>query len=370
MRKTLSFALALAGVSIVPALSSAQGHAVGAVYTLTNNASGNAVQIYNRYSDGHLQAGPAVPTGGNGSGAGLGSQGAVTLTDGNNFLLAVNAGSNTISAFRVGSNGLALTDVAPSGGIAPISIAQNGNLVYVLNAGDGSHVGNVQGFRLDRWGNLTRLPGAFANLSGIGAGPAEVLFNPTGNTLVVTEKSTNKIDTFKLNFLGWPVAASYQASNGATPFGFDVDPRGRLFVAEANGGAVDGSSLSSYRIERDLDLDTISPSAPTTETAACWAIVSKDGKYVYTTNAGSGTVSGYRISRDGSVELLNSDGVTASTGAGSHPIDLNFSNDGKFLYVLANGAPTIAGFRFNSNGSLTSVGTIGASTTYSGLAVR
>src|SRR5689334_5969778 len=48
-----------------------------AVYTLTNQVAGNAVAVFNRAADGTLTAAGTVATGGTGTGAGLGSQGAV-----------------------------------------------------------------------------------------------------------------------------------------------------------------------------------------------------------------------------------------------------------------------------------------------------
>ena len=51
-------------------------------------------------------------------------------------LLAVNAGSNTLSLFRVArGDKLLLKQVVASGGEFPVSIAVRGDLVYVLNAG-------------------------------------------------------------------------------------------------------------------------------------------------------------------------------------------------------------------------------------------
>src|SRR4029077_4367309 len=49
----------------------------GAVYTLTNQVAGNAVAVFDRAADGTLTAAATVATGGTGTGAGLGSPGAV-----------------------------------------------------------------------------------------------------------------------------------------------------------------------------------------------------------------------------------------------------------------------------------------------------
>src|SRR5262249_32721375 len=65
----------------------------GAVYVLSNATSGNQVLVYNRSSNGSLSAGSSYATGGNGTGAGLGSQGSVIFGEqgGERYLFAVNA---------------------------------------------------------------------------------------------------------------------------------------------------------------------------------------------------------------------------------------------------------------------------------------
>ena len=91
----------------------------GAVYTESNAAAGNAILAFTRSAAGALTAAGSFPTGGLGTGADLGSEGAVTLID-HQWLLAVNAGSNEVSVFRIAGNGLVRTDRVPSGGAMPV----------------------------------------------------------------------------------------------------------------------------------------------------------------------------------------------------------------------------------------------------------
>ena len=107
--------------SATSAAHGTSGGGPGAVYTMTNAAAGNAVLVYTRAADGTLGGPVSFPTEGNGTGAGLGNQGALALGVGGRWLFVVNAGSNTVSAFRVGSAGLSLVDVVPSGGVRPVS---------------------------------------------------------------------------------------------------------------------------------------------------------------------------------------------------------------------------------------------------------
>lgn len=340
--------------------------AVGAVYTQTNDATANAIRVFARASDGTLTFVADYPTGGQGNGAlGLGSQGAVIIAE-ERFLLAVNAGSNQLSSFRIGSSGLTLVETISSGGTMPVSVAAFGRLVYVLNAGG---TDNVTGFLLDNTGDLTAIAGSTRPLSTTGTAAAQVGFHPRGRQLVVTEKATNKIDVYVVNRNGTLTGPTLHASNGATPFGFEFSQRGQLVVSEAFGGAPNGSATSSYALTGEGALVTLSKSVPTTETAACWVVISTNQSFAYVTNTGSNTITGYRLAPNGTLTRLSDNGVTATTQTG--PIDADFSKDGQFLYTLDRGSGAISIFRFNANGSLTPIGTqTGVPTTAYGLIAR
>jgi 6-phosphogluconolactonase len=342
-------------VTAAPAMASDDDRRGGAVYTLTNSTSGNAVAVFDRAPDGSLTAAGSVATGGVGSGAGLGSQGALVLDD--QRLFAVNAGSNSISALRVGSGGgVRLTDVAGSRGANPISVTVRGHFVYVLNAGNATTPANIHGF-LALFGELVPLPGSSRPLSTDSPGPAQIEFTPNGRHLVVTEKDTNRIVTYRVGLFGYASGPNAQPSAGETPFGFAFDPRGRLIVSEAFGGATDASVLSSYRIASNGTVSAIDPNVATTETAACWVVVTKNGRYTYTTNTGSNSVSGFSIEADGGLTLLDADGRTAATGA--TPIDAALSRDSRFLYTLNDGADEIQAFEVAADGSLDDLGSVG-----------
>lgn len=321
----------------------------GAVYTMTNSAAGNAVLAFKRAENGRLTAAGSYPTGGVGSGGGLGNQSALALSDNNRWLYVVNPGSNDISVFAVREDGLTLTDRVASGGLRPVSVTVNRDLVYVLNAGGD---GNISGFNMRRNGQLVAVPGSTRPLSGANTAPAQIGFNPDGKILVVTEKATNLLDTYVVNDDGLTNGPFVQNSVGATPFGFSFDKRGHLLVSEAAGGAPDAGTMSSYRVSEHGVLEVISPAVPTTETAICWVVVTRNGKYAYVSNAGSGTLSGYNIARNGSIALHDADGRTGDTGAGSVPIDIAMSNNSRYIYSLNAGNGTLGAFRIRSDGAL------------------
>ena len=344
---------AIVGAAIAtPALAQ-----TGAVYTMSNDAAANEILAYSRTAHGQLAPAGVYATGGAGSGGGLGSQGSLVLTDNGRWLLAANAGSSDISVFAVTPRGLELTDVEPSGGIAPTSVAIDGNLVYVLNT-DGA--GAIQGFVLDNRGDLTPIADSARPLSGAAmTAAAQVGFSPDGSTLVVTERATNLIDTYMVMPGGTTVGPFVTDSAGETPFGFDFTSNGRLLVSEAFGGADDASAASSYNLLMGA-LGVISASVPTTETAACWLVVSQNSRFAYTTNTRSDSVSGYAVDPStGALSLLDDDGVTGETGDGSRPIDAAFSGGGRYLYTLNGGNDTISVFRADgATGALTHVQTI------------
>jgi 6-phosphogluconolactonase (cycloisomerase 2 family) len=365
------FALALSVALLLALLASgalAQESAArantGAVYVMTNDAAANAVQVFNRADDGTLTLSGTFPTGGAGTGSGLGSQGALILSPNGRLLFAVNAGSDEITAFQVRGGGLVWVDTEPSNGDMPISLTYHGGRLVALNAG-GS--GAIAAFRVSSSGQLAPIPGATQPLSngGVGPapGPAQVSFTPDGRQLVVTEKATNLILTYVAggNSIQPPVT---HPSSGETPFGFAFAGRSTLIVSEAFGGAPDASAMSSYHVGKNA-LNVVTPSAPTTETAACWVVVTGDGKYTYTTNTGSGSVTGYAIGDDGSLTILDADGVT---GPGSTPIDEALSRDSRYLYVLNSGTDTVSAFAVEWDGSLTPLGEVPVAATSVGIA--
>ena len=360
--------------SMSPSITAAAGSSrdsrgngtAGAVFTATNSASGNQVIVYRRSADGSLSSPASYSTGGNGSGAGLGSQGSVTLSADGNWLLVVNAGSNDVSSFAVADNGaLTLRGKASSGGTMPISVTIHDDLVYALNAGG---TGNISALRLNGDGTLSPIAGSTRALSTSAAGPAEVSFDPTGAWLVVTEKNTSKIDTWHVGANGLATGRVVNASAGITPFGFTFTSKGILTVTEAFGGAVDGSAVSSYTINGDGTLNTITASAPTTETAACWIVATNNSKFVYATNASSASISGFGVDK-GALDLLTPGGKTGNTGAGA--TDVAITSNSQFVYSLNGGAHTITGFGVSqSNGSLDANGAVSVPTGAVGLAAK
>lgn len=359
----------------------------GRVYAMANEAGGNNILVFRRASDGTLTLLDRVPTGGLGSGPGplpgssspgpipLNSQDSLISTEDGHFLIAVNAGSNDISVFEIRENGLRLTDREPSGGIFPVSLACHQGLLYALNVGGPkSFVPNpsrpaplVAGFRLDEDGKLHAIPNSVQVVGTSVSVPADLVFNSNGKLLVVTEVQSSSISVFSVDDDGYLHSLVNTPSVGRNPFGAALGPHHTLAVAEGheigtNGlGIPSATAVTTYRISSDGNLEPLSQEVGSNQTAGLWIRFSPDGRYAFTSNIGSATISSFLYSSNGQLSLLA--GVAAATGqpGRSLPIDLGITPNGRFLYVDAinffQGA--VEGFRIEEDGSLTPVASVG-----------
>jgi 6-phosphogluconolactonase (cycloisomerase 2 family) len=358
MGATMVVALALMFATTSSAFASGWGrHSQKTLFVQTNNTTANQIMVYDRAWDGTLTFAASYATGGMGGTASgatadpLASQDSLVTTDHGRVLLAVNAGSNTVSLFRVRGDRLWLKQVIASNGQFPVSIAVHRDLVYVLNAGlDGS----VQGFWLGRdhlwpiWGSNRTLGLGNTNPPDYLHSPGQVGFTPDGHKLIVTTKaSTSAIDVFRVRDSGrLSNTAVSTTSQTPVPFAFVFDPMGRLVVTEAL-----NSYLSTYTITPDNSLASIGSTADT-QAAACW--VSAARGFYYVSNAGSGTVSSFTLDGSGVPVLANATAATIAPGV----TDSVATRDQRFLYVECGGAGTISAFRVNHDGSLTLVQTV------------
>jgi 6-phosphogluconolactonase (cycloisomerase 2 family) len=332
------------------------------VYVQTNDAERNEVIAFDRGGDGRLSLLGSYDTGGRGTGKPhLASQSSVVLSDDSSRLLVANAGSHEISLFAVETDGLRLAGRIASGGSAPTSVAVRGDLVYVLNNGTPS----ISGFRLEDDG-LKLLDGSSHELGG-DADPAQIAFSPDGRTIVVTERGTNSITAFAVDERGFAGEAETIRSSGATPYGFDFAD-GAVVVTEAFGGEIGKAAASSYALAGPGRLEPVSASVADTRSEVCWAVATRDGRFVYVTNFGDGTISSYTVEQGGGLELLEA--VAGSTGLGSPGIrDEGLSRDGRFLYAIDADAQRVFGWNVGDDGRLELLGEFeGVPATVAGLA--
>lgn len=352
---------ALASLSLSAVAQAGRHH----VYAMSNAKEGNEIAVLSQSADGHLAAVGRFSTMGKGTGVGetvgvdpLGSQNALLLSDDGCWLFAVNAGSDQISVFHVTPTGLKLTSVVPSGGDYPVSIAQNGDKVYVLNAGGD---GNVTGFYLGDGGRLHAIPGSTRSLKAatpqvvnqpnILLSPAQIQFTPDHRWLVVTDKNLGSQGTIQL----WGVKAggylssrpAVTQSGDALPFGFTFDKAGHLLMTEAFGAA-----MTSYGVSYSGELMPITSSLTNGQAATCW--IDGNRRYFYVTNTVSDTITGYRADDEGHLTLIDANGITAALPAGYAPTDVKLSSGGRFVNVVNSGAGKVVSYKINpDDGKLT-----------------
>jgi 6-phosphogluconolactonase len=387
-------ALVCAAAAGLLAPSTAAAHrVVGAVYTETNQPT-NKIAVYARGVNGALMRIQQVPTGGAGHLQNppfpqdhLDANNEVELTGNGHLLFAVNAGSDTISSFRVGPKGrIKLVDQKPSGGTHPVSVDSHKGLLYVLNELD-QDGNDLVGLRYSADGTMTPIPNSsrqlatpFSSDNGFGLPEPladQVLFSPNGKVVTVPERLSNdfhgQIDTFAVRADGTLGPVHVNESNDFIPFGMAWDNRGHLIVA--NGGTplaeppFQGSG-SSYGISGTTltAIDKVSSEAEGT----CWVSITNNGKYAFMSDQNTAEVSRFRIGADGSLTLL---GNVPTSGPAA---DTALTRDSKFLYVInvlnadGNHGATIDSYKVGADGSLRHIGVLdaGIPDSASGLAAR
>lgn len=202
--------------------------------------------------------------------------------------------------------------------------------------------------------------------------PAQVGFSPLGDKLVITVKGalTNepKIHVYTVGANGLPseLPNTTDYPDVSVSFGFVFDDLNNLIVAEPFGDGFPPpgttGAVSSYRIAGDGSLIPISITASNEQVATCWIAITTDTRFVYSTNNGGdgmaegGTISSYRVRRDGSLSLISK--IAARTG--NAPVDLAISGDNRYLYNVNAGSGTVSMFKINQrNGGLIPMGEIG-----------
>ena len=337
------------------------------VYTTTNDPAGNAVVIFTRKSDGTLVQLGTASTGGKGEPTPPGtppfgfpivdSSGSVDLTPDGKLLFVVNAGDNSVSSFRVTANGLKRMAHVSSHGKLPDSLASSGHLLYVVNVNSA----NIFGWTFSSTGKLTPIKGSNRKLTavtpagkkdkvGVAAG---IGFTTDGGVVAVTQRGLprkyGEIDTFLISRNGAAGPSHAFATPGVdNPFGFSATGRDLLvsnagYVATPSGTAPNPAdftqftgSAATYKVSPTGKLTFVS-NTPTGGRAACWLVVTKNGKTAFVTNtlakappaSGVGALSSLSVGSGGKMTLLKQ----TNTGPG-FPSDMALSNDDKYLYVI------------------------------------
>jgi 6-phosphogluconolactonase len=380
--RTVGLTVALLAFAATPALAHRHRHnrdgdhggssALKAVYTETNNPAGNQVLVFARAADGTIPKEPSqtVSTGGLGLQSqppfgfpAVDSQGAMDITQDGQVLFAVNAGSNTISSFKVTSSGPQLVSQVSSGGTEPISLTHTGHLLYVLNEASG----NVSGFTFSDSGTMTPIRHSTQSIGTPGAGgvSADIAFAPGGRVLTVSERCFQGcslapfglIDTFRMNWDGTPGPVQAHPGDAPIPFGFAYQSPSNLIVtyvgyvstpSNVQPNPADPNQFNGFvgsdKVNWWAGL-TPNGTIPAGGRGTCWIAITADGKYAFITNSlsdtlpdlasGRGGITRLALSPDGKITFLGTSDLTPDAAGPTFPTDLGLSSDGKNLYVAS-----------------------------------
>jgi len=357
---------------------------VGAVYAMTNGngqvpgvvQGSNRIVAYGRAADGTLSGLGVYNTQGNGGdfdgGEGLDpliSAYALTKTDDNKNLLAVNAGSNTITSFNINDDYTLEIAGAPqsTGAEGPNSIAYTNSfgldrsgvkgIVYVsnisraefLSGGEPVQQGTITGFRLMEDGSLATIPGSTRNLANR---PSAVQFSPDGRFLAVTSINSGSVALASGNedelviygvnsdgtLSGSPTGAATSTLRGnsegrnlPSAIGFQIVGDNYVVVTEAREFQPDGTppafpalqdgSVSTWQITPAGALVPISQDVKSGENntgrTACWLDFTLDGNTFFVSNAIEAGLASFSFN-NGVVSLLDQ---TAALGNGTGGAD-------------------------------------------------
>lgn len=337
------------------------------LYTLDNDPQRNSVAVFRRWPDGSLMqlVGSPFNAGGKGlTGGDIDEQGAIRIAG--RFVLAVNPGSDTVAVFEKTPRGLLHVEGSPfpSGGSTPLSLAVHGDMVYVANqAAEFAHPQsepNITGFRLMSSGRLAAIPGSMVKLPK-GMGPAQVEFTSNGQVLVATAGfqadggDGSRIYTYRVMSNGQLMAGENSPikPEGATgTVGFSLSPAGdRVFVSTFKGSGVTAFELNPA----SAAIRQMGMPVENDQRAACWTVISKDGRTLYVGNFVSNSISVYDVSPEGNLTLLGSVPRRGATNKDTKDIEL--SSDGRFLYAIGSGERQISIFKVESNRLLTELPT-------------
>ncbi len=388
----------------------------GAVYAMANGSDRNLIAAYGRRGDGTLELIGNFATGGRGAafdgGEGLDpliSAYALELTPDNRFLLAVNAGSSTVTVFSINSDfSLTRQSEAFTFGVGPNSLAYDNGQFFVTNidadgefAGEPDQEGSILGFFVTSRGNVVP---DFRNYRLLENRPSAVRISPDGRNLVVTSinsgsaalasGSEDEIVMYSLGRGGLsssPVASATSTLRGnaegrnlPSAIGFDIVRDGSsqyVVVTEArefqsNGAppafpALQTGSVSTWEISRGSDLIPVAldviPEGRTIEDGertACWIAFSEDQDYFWVSNALDASLSTYSFD-EGDISVLEEIAIQGVGAESPDPavafgetqgwIDLDTDRNGEYVYQLYGLAGTIGVFRVGEGGSLSLV---------------
>ena len=301
----------------------------GFVYTMANPSGPNAIVAYRQdRTSGKLTYFASYLTGGLGAATDdvIGTEQDAIITQGDR-LYAVNPGSNDISVFAIKANGeLRLLHAPfPSQGIAPVSLAIHGNLLYVANLGDGATQPNYAGFRVGDEG-LLPLENSAISLN-IGDHPSDVVFDRNGRLLVGSRGVGSVLDVFRVAVDGRLMrTAELSDQPGVLGLTFNPANDSQLF-----GGLTFLPGAAAYSVSSQGSVSLVNSVVDAAALDTCWVAIEKTGKHAWFSAPESSLIALYSIDAQGALTHVSGHSTSAF---GDSATDMVFSPSEQFMYAL------------------------------------
>ena len=289
-------------------------------YVYVSNWSSNSVSQFRIGSDGTLVK---IGTGSVATGS---FPNAVTVDPADKYAYVANLGESTISQYKIGLDGqlmpMATPKVAAGASPATIVVDPTGHFAYAGNFGANAKNPPAGPSTISQYtvsqtdGSLMPMTGAAVTVAA-GSGPNAIAIDPAAQHLYVVNLGDNNVGQYSINtdgtltLLTTVAAPAGTVTSGAQPAGLAIDPTGHyLYVANQGDG-----NISQYTIGGDGGLTPMG--APTVSSGLGTSAVTIDptGQYLYATNRGETTISQFKIGAGGALMPM----TTATVAAGTHP---------------------------------------------------
>ncbi|HAV1831531.1 TPA: beta-propeller fold lactonase family protein [Enterobacter hormaechei subsp. steigerwaltii] len=366
---------------------------------MNTNESVNHVIHYAQKNDGTLAEISRMPTAGQGTGGykkltgqasapdDIISSGAIAVSRDHQLLFVVNTGDNSVSGFKIGSDGelhlMNKVSTETDGDANTLTYNDKDQLLYVGNAFGPAH---IKTFRVDH-GHLSLLPGSQSVntpeatdriLTQVQISPdnryllANVLYDRrpekvNGKFQLSPANKTvkNGLAVFPILPSGEPGTPRFFDAGGEAPFGLRFIGDSRMFVNTLDSDP--GYTVLS-RLNDDGTINVLSKAAAKVSTpgkegiGTCWVSFSPDGQVAFVTGYDTGEIASFRIAdnqisfAEGRLGMLKKTDLSsdpAAVGTGS-PIG-SWSSSNGYLYQLYPSAAKLVGYRISGE-SLERVG--------------
>jgi hypothetical protein len=283
----------------------------------------------------------------------------VLLSPSKHLLFAVNEGSNTIAVFKVNSSTGALKAVAGSpfsaGGIAPGALGFAHGTLVVANHGQDAPFNpaggippgpsNLVSFHVSPTGSLTQVSATPTAPEGL----IDATVSPGGKNVVTTGFYSTLIHSVTLSSSGTltPAGAPFSFPASVTagvvppsfippflvplPFGVTFNPNPSDPYVYIDATVAGSMTVYKYNAAGELTFTSAAPN--TASVAACWNVITNNGKYMYVANSASQNITQFDISKDGST--VKDVGLTPLPSTGTDG-EMALDPTSKWLYAIGN----------------------------------